>query len=299
MIRMETHTDYTELIEKYCRTLTPLPTEVKARVRPLKHIRALICDIYGTLLVSSSGEIGTGDPLTRVSVLRDLLGEAGIVAADEHAEYLDGDPLALEIGAAHRSSKLQGEEYPEVEILNVWNTVLDKLGVTHDRAFVEKLALAYELRTNPVWPMPDAGEVLLQLERNNILLGIVSNAQFYTQPIFEGLLHRNLSQMGFKPDLTVFSYRKLCAKPSPRLFKSLLLPLKNHYGLDPSEVLYIGNDMLNDMLPARECGYRTAFFAGDARSLRLRDDIPACAKLTPDVTLTDLKQLLKVIVPKM
>jgi putative hydrolase of the HAD superfamily len=298
MILMETQTHHSMLIEKYCRPLKPLATEIKARVRPLKHIRVLVCDIYGTLLISASGDIGATEPETRNSVLRNVLTQYGIVPGGEHTGYLEADPLALEIRSAHRRLKLGGREYPEVEIRVIWKTVLDRLGVPYDRALVEKIALAYELQTNPVWPMPGLAQVLSRLQRNNIILGIVSNAQFYTPLLFKGLLHRELTELGFKPDLTVFSYREACAKPSPRLFQALLPPLKEHYGLDPSQVLYLGNDMLNDILPALECGFKTALFAGDARSLRLRGDVPACAGLKPNVTLTDLKQLIRVILPQ-
>ena len=53
----------------------------------------------------------------------------------------------------------------------------------------------------------------------------------------------------------------------------------------------MGNDMLNDILPARSVGFRTALFAGDKRSLRLRRDDPRCNNLKPDMILTDLIQL--------
>ena len=49
--------------------------------------------------------------------------------------------------------------------------------------------------------------------------------------------------------------------------------------------------MLNDILPATKCGFRTALFAGDARSLRLRDQDSRVADITPDIIATDLAQL--------
>ena len=41
-------------------------------------------------------------------------------------------------------------------------------------------------------------------------------------------------------------------------------------GVAPGEVLYVGNDMLNDVYAAGQVGFRTALFAGDQRSLRMR-----------------------------
>ena len=56
--------------------------------------------------------------------------------------------------------------------------------------------------------------------------------------------------------------------------------------------LYVGNDMLNDIYPAQKTGFITGLFAGDARSLRLRSDEPACKNLSADIVITDLIQLL-------
>jgi len=38
----------------------------------------------------------------------------------------------------------------------------------------------------------------------------------------------------------------------------------------PHQVLYVGNDMKSDIIPAKKCGFKTALFAGDKRSLRTR-----------------------------
>jgi putative hydrolase of the HAD superfamily len=62
-------------------------------------------------------------------------------------------------------------------------------------------------------------------------------------------------------------------------------------GVSPASVLYIGNDMLNDIYPARQTGFKTALFAGDERSLRLRSDDPRCRGLRADLVITDLSQL--------
>jgi putative hydrolase of the HAD superfamily len=62
-------------------------------------------------------------------------------------------------------------------------------------------------------------------------------------------------------------------------------------GIQPVAVLYVGNDMLNDIYPANAIGFQTALFAGDRRSLRLRKDDPRCAALSPDLVVTDLGQL--------
>jgi len=48
--------------------------------------------------------------------------------------------------------------------------------------------------------------------------------------------------------------------------------------------------MLKDMHPARESGMRTCLFAGDRRSLRLREGDGRCA-FEPDATVASLDQI--------
>ena len=72
---------------------------------------------------------------------------------------------------------------------------------------------------------------------------------------------------------------------------------KNLRNMDISahSALYIGNDMLNDIYPAKMLGFKTALFAGDARSLRLRENHPKCQNLSADMLITDLVQVLDLV----
>jgi putative hydrolase of the HAD superfamily len=49
--------------------------------------------------------------------------------------------------------------------------------------------------------------------------------------------------------------------------------------------------MRNDILPAHRAGFQSILFAGDQRSLRLRQDDPSCRSIRPDAVITDLFQL--------
>ena len=53
-------------------------------------------------------------------------------------------------------------------------------------------------------------------------------------------------------------------------------------GLRAEDILYVGNDMLNDVWAANRCGFLTALFAGDQRSLRLREDDDQIRGIKPD-----------------
>jgi putative hydrolase of the HAD superfamily len=125
-------------------------------------------------------------------------------------------------------------------------------------------------------------------------MGIISNAQFYTPYLFKWFLDFAPEDLGFDPELVFYSYEFERAKPSAALFAMAAQKLRDK-GLAPSSVLYLGNDMLNDIFPAKNSGFQTALFAGDKRSLRLRTDDPRCRSLKPDLVVTDLGQLINII----
>ena len=121
-------------------------------------------------------------------------------------------------------------------------------------------------------------------------MGIISNAQFYTPYLFKWFLDSSLDDLGFHPDLIFFSYKYGYAKPSSFMFTAAADTLKV-MGVPEHSVLYVGNDMLNDIYPAKTVGFKTALFAGDARSLRLRENDPRCNNHSADLIVTDLIQL--------
>jgi putative hydrolase of the HAD superfamily len=70
---------------------------------------------------------------------------------------------------------------------------------------------------------------------------------------------------------------------------------KDKYGFESNEILFVGNDMLKDIYPAKEMGMQTALFAGDSRSLRLRQEDPRLQNLTPDYIVNSLEQIMGII----
>ena len=156
---------------------------------------------------------------------------------------------------------------------------------------LQLLAVEYECRVNPVWPMPNLQKALKLQKEEGRVLGIVSNAQFYTPLLFPALLETPLAALGFDPGLCVWSYELLEAKPSTRLFERVLETLAQTQGISPEQTLYVGNDRLNDIWPAAQLGCKTALFTGDRRSLRLREQDDRCRSVEPDLIIDGLLQL--------
>ena len=206
------------------------------------------------------------------------------------------------IEASHERRRQDGVEHPEVDIREIWQAVVSDLAddglldrnPSPDAAAI--LSVEYECRVNPVWPMPSAKETLAALRRKGKVLGIVSNAQFFTPLLFRAFsFGESMNAIGFAPSLCIWSCEALEAKPSVRLFGQAAETLREEYGILPESVLYVGNDCLNDIRPAAEAGCKTALFAGDARSLRLRKGEPGCSPAKPDAIVTELSQLAQVV----
>jgi len=73
----------------------------------------------------------------------------------------------------------------------------------------------------------------------------------------------------FEPALTFLSFRLGFSKPSPYFFR-LVRTAVLHFNLKPEEVLVVGNDCENDILPAQAHGLQAVLFYGNEQSVRLR-----------------------------
>ena len=275
--------------------LEPIPTGTALRLEPLDGIETVLFDIYGTLLISGSGDVGTAAAIDSAEALTQALIVSGYEGDLERAGELGPELLQQEIERWHDTAFESGTEFPEVEISRVWKKLiecfqgLELLKPDDSTEKILRLAVEYECRVNPVWPMPAALETIEALRVRGFRLGIVSNAQFYTPLIIEALFGKTLKNLGFEKELCVFSYKELKAKPSVELFQTL----ENQTNF--SKTLYVGNDMLNDIWTATEAGCRTVLFAGDQRSLRLRENDKRCKKRIPDSIVDHLHQITEMV----
>lgn len=285
---------YRSVFQRLSAPLAPIPAPQAAVLRSLRDVRAVLFDLYGTLLVSGSGEVGT-EAVGGDAALAEALAAVGMARRGP----MEGAIACFfdTIRAMHDESRAEGRDWPEVDVREVWRRVVAELAA---RGMIEptdggeidlaRLAVEYEARANPVWPMPGARECLATLQRCGVVLGVISNAQFFTPILFEALFGQSPESIGFDRDLQYYSYQHGWGKPSLRLFELAARRLAAR-AIGSAEVVYVGNDMLNDIAPAQRVGFRTALFAGDARSLRLRVGDLRVEGVVPDVVLTELGQL--------
>lgn len=291
-----------EPFTRLSKPLEAMATNTVPSLPPLADIRAVVFDIYGTLVISGSGEVGTADRSPRSEALAQAL-ESLEIEIDESPDAAV-ERLHRIIFEQQQVARTRGVEYPEVDIFRVWKQWLDETtphwkvdnnGLSHTQKMLHiRLAEEFEARANPCHTMPNAAQVIRKLADRGTVLGIVSNAQAFTQTMYQAALQNDWYRMGFDRDLSFFSYRFGHGKPGTTMYKRLSAGLARR-GISASEALFVGNDMLNDVAAAASCGLRTALFAGDGRSLRWREKDPRVATVQPDVVITELTQLLDVV----
>jgi putative hydrolase of the HAD superfamily len=267
--------------------LQPIPTGLTPSGDLKNKAKCLLFDVYGTLFISASGDIGTTQYQASQPRLMDILFDKYHIHKNPEL-MING--LLSSIEAEHVRLKEMGVDFPEVNIAEVWNHLLVGMPAETVRQFAEE----FEHIVNPVCPMPHLKTILSKCRLKGIPMGIISNAQFYTPKLFEQFLGSDLKGLGFDPDLIFFSYCFGYAKPSTLLFEQARKKLTEK-AISVDRTIFVGNDMLNDVYPAAESGFKTALFAGDKRSLRLREDNPKCQGLKPDLVITDLMQLIQVL----
>jgi len=106
------------------RPLEPLPTEVSPRLSKLKAVHAVVFDVYGTLIISGSGDVGT----IAEGETRDLVAESMKAAGYDTAalpKTPTADDLRQQIADQNDRRRCPECPAPEVDILQAWRIAQD------------------------------------------------------------------------------------------------------------------------------------------------------------------------------
>lgn len=237
--------------------------------KELAGVRAVICDVYGTLLQ-------VGPPPENAEELWKS------ACSDLHASLIEDEP-SLEDAAANWPEGCLGLGIPLITLLDfnarcdsrtaAENALSRAAGEPYpdqdwvEMVFAEWPGLHYYPEVKPFveWcrlharccrtcvALPGALQTLEAARNAGLLLGIASNAQTYT--ISE--LHDAGIPFGEFDDKLIFlSGAHGFAKPSPRVFAHLTEKLAA-IGIAPHETLMIGDSLENDIAPAAAAGWRT------------------------------------------
>lgn len=216
-------------------------------------IRAVTFDAYGTLL--------RNEDLTLVP--RRIVADHGLSVSPD-------DVLRTWVDLYHEATQeVPFQTLRQMEARNL-SRVLQQLGLVADAApYVD---LFFQVTTN-VEPYPEALEVLNAL--GPVRSAIVSNAD-----------HEHVAAWPFKwPVQFILTSEAVQAyKPNPLVFRRALEQL----GLQPHEVLHVGDSEIDDVGGARAAGLRVAWLNRNGRPRR--PDVPV-----PDHEIRDLTELLPIL----
>lgn len=283
----------------YDRVLNPVQFE--SLTGKIHDIRAVICDVYGTLInywKPGFEEKGMREKLL-FSAFKQLIDRFKIETCllkmnpEEAPEKTLSDLYNGLISLSHQNAAKNGVQYPEVKIEKVWELILMMLKrhgyqpfehiQAEEKDFPRCFAYTYNFLSLGRQLYPGVVEALQKLRSSNIVVGILSNAQFYT-PVDLTLMVRDQSNEKiddylelFDIDLTFYSYEYGFSKPNQLLFRRLFDALYE-FNILPEQTVMVGNDLLIDIAPAKEAGMKTALFTGDAFSFFTHEE-----EIVPDI----------------
>jgi putative hydrolase of the HAD superfamily len=287
--------------QQYSRVLTPI--NYPAQVEKIYDIKAVIFDVYGTLINYWRTEFSDKEQKEKIL----------LAAFKKTAEYFSFTDYIHEMNPAdslertlqdfyhglialnHEKSLKKGVESPEVRIEEVWEVIIMMLcrhgydvsrhGSGDKRELARCMAYYYNFHSLAGKFYDGVVDALLRLQKGNMKVGIVSDAQFYT-PIDLTLLTRQQSNNMlddylelFDVDLIFYSYEYGMTKANPMLFQKLYDALYE-YQILPSQTVFVGNDLFLDVKPAADIGMCTAFFTGDDKSAFVHD---TGGEIIPDI----------------
>lgn len=290
------------------------PVNAQPYLKPLPGIKAVAWDVYGTLLRITDGELLFQHPqAVRMEVALDkTLQEFAIWHAMSCKPGPPWEYLQSMYLRAYDDLRLAGSgrkgDLTEIDSAKLWRKILGKLNLEEFRYDVavygdldqlaEKMAYFFHASLQGTEAADGALTTLHSLENAGIISGLVADGQCFTEvQMLRGLRAQGtLPPAGglWSPDVVVLSARAGVRKPSKSLYLQAIQRFAS-LGCEPSQVLYVGARLREDLTVAKSLGFRTALFAGDKTSLRatlsdLRD--PA---VKPDRMLTEVPQVLEIL----
>lgn len=271
--------------------ITTMPMDVEEKPPRDFPYRAVIFDIYGTMLTSKAAS-----DENRAAAIAEICAD---VFPDRPPPSLHNcheikNAFYQHLTYSYNSLEMKEGRTAEVDFRNVWAQVLQKelsLGKGKHLQQIELFALLYAVTTHLTWPQPGLLDTIKVLAAKNIPMGVISNSQFYTPIAVNYFLDCEITFSSyvipyFLKELTFYSFQHGYMKPDDYFFLETKEQL-NDKGIAPNETLYVGNDYRNDVDSANRNGFRSVLYAGDQTTCRVNHPTAV-----PDFIVKDLRHIL-------
>lgn len=284
------------------------PANAKPHLKRLPGIRAVLWNVYGTLLAIPFGELIFEHPQ---QLLMDLALDKTIDEfrmwgsmsrkpgqPSEYMRHLYAQELLQQKASGH------GERYPEVLAERIWEALIKKLfhkEYTFDAGFYgslneysKKVAYFFHASLQGTAAQPEATMTLRWLADAGMMQGLLGDGQCFTSVQVNRALKSQDQDLNIESvlptPLRILSCDVKARKPSETLFRPALAALAAK-GIRAEETLHVGSRISRDIVPARKLGVRSALYAGDRAALEATAEQLKDAATRPDVMLTELSQL--------
>ena len=309
---------FVEVDERFngpCVTKTS-PGEVAFCHSDFHSIKAVLWDVYGTLCSLDYGDLEKTlewheilQPTAQTTIEEFHLGDVLRKCYPEEEPDAKLVELFLEqIDHSHQVSREMGIEHPEVMIEKIWQQILEPLrrgGYVPSCSESEshtayRIAYFFDACLQKMTLFEGMAQCLFTFKEAGLVQGIISNAQFYTPIRLRRLIRLALDKTDFELDdvftesLVLFSHELGFSKPNPGGFQRAIETLSEQ-DITPKEILYIGNDMLNDVTAAQDAGLHTILLAANDSQVILRKDEPRCQNVKPDAVVNCASQIVDLI----
>lgn len=287
----------------------PKPVSANPSAKLLPGIRAVLWDVYGTLLRVSDGRFTLfPDEEARLQIALDkTIHEFNMW---NHMYRKPGPPWQSIIGLYKNTIERQAMQaaakgdFTEVNLVHTWGALIMKLfekEYSYDEGqygdldeFSEKVAYFFHSCLQATEARSGAALAMSDIAASGLTQGFLSDGQSFT--LVQTL--RALSKQGelpplyqlFRPQSLILSYDAGVRKPSKSLFTEAVQQMRS-LGIQPQETLHISCRLSTDLVPARAAGMKTALLVAEKSGLEVSSDVLKDPTTRPDRLLTELAQL--------
>ena len=294
----------------------PAPKKVNAKpsIDHLPGIRAVLWDIYGTLLRTPDGgftlfpeqeirlQVALEKTIHEFNMWNSMYRKPGPPWQSMINQYRDYAER-LSMAATKRSG-----DFTDVNLVHVWQGIVNRL---FDKEYSydidtygdvdqlsEKVAYFFHQNLQATEARDGAVQAVCELSEIGIQQGLLGDGQSFT--ILQ--LARGLSQKGSIPPVAelfptannLVSYQMGIRKPSKSLFQQAAGQLAGK-GIEPGEILHVSCRLKTDLAPAKALGMKTAVLVCEKNGLEATANLLKDPQTRPDRLLTDITQITSVV----
>ncbi len=311
--------EYLEWLETERQLIWPQPPEIvpvnaKPHLKPIVGIRAVIWNIYGTLVRISEGDLLYlhPQPLRMQIALDKTIHEFNMWQSMTRKPGAPWESLLpkyqhLVEATMMLPTKRKGD-VPAINSMLIWNKIISRLEqkeYEYDVSFygdreelAEKVAYFFHANLQGVAAYPGGLTTLSAIAAAGYRQGLLADVQSFSIPQMLRVMGGGDKLTGLEDLMTAgcltLSLARGVRKPSPTLYESSVEQFKK-IGITPPSILYISNRLHDDLAVAKSYGMRTVLFAGDQVSLSAKSRDLKDPEIKPDRLITELSQVLQIL----